>query len=127
MIKCAIIGLGRWGQLLVNSSKNSKLIKFTYGVTRTPSKVKDFCENHDILLADDYETILAGAHVDAVVLATPHTQHFDQIVKAAQAGKHVFCEKPYTLNRAQAIDALAAVTAAGVKTAVGLNLSLIHI
>ena len=121
MIKCVIVGVGRWGQLLVNSSKNSKQIEFTHGVARTPSKVEEFCEGHNITLSDDYDKILGNEDVDAVVLATPHTQHFDQIIKAAQAGKHVFCEKPYTLNREQAIGALSAVRDAGIKTAVGLN------
>ena len=121
MIKSAIIGLGRWGQLLVTSAEKSKLIKFTHGVTPTPSKAEAFCLDHHIRLTDNYEEILTNPAIEAVVLATPHTQHFDQIVKAAEAGKHVFCEKPYTLSYSQAIKALSAIRDAGVKTAVGLN------
>ena len=121
MVNCAIVGIGRWGQLLVDSAKKSKHIKFTHGVTRIPAKVEKFGVNHGLTLTDDFSTVLANPSIDAVVLATPHTQHFDQIVKAAHAGKHVFCEKPYTLSRDQAIKALAAVSDAGVKTAVGFN------
>ena len=121
MINTAIIGIGRWGQLLVTSAKNIKNIKFTHGVARTPVKAEEFCSQHNISLTDDIESVMANPAIDAVILATPHTQHFDQIVKAAQSGKHVFCEKPYTLSRTQASEALAAVAEAGIKTAVGLN------
>ena len=36
--------------------------------------------------------------LDAVVLATPHSLHVQQVIAAAQAGKHVFCEKPFALH-----------------------------
>jgi len=54
-----------------------------------------------------------------VVLCTPHTQHTDQIVAAAQAGKHVFCEKPLSMTRVDVLRAVAAVEKAGVALAVG--------
>jgi len=121
MISAAIVGIGSWGQLLVTSAKDSQQIKFTKGVTRTKSKAQEFCDKHEIELLDDYEQLLADPDIDAIVLATPHTQHVDQIVAAADAGKHVFAEKPYTLSKADTEKALAAVEKAGVKTAVGLN------
>ena len=121
MINSAIVGVGRWGRLLVNSVANSKKFKFTHAVTRTPANAEAFCVNHAISLTDDFDSVLANPSIDAVVLATPHTQHFDQIIKTAQAGKHVYCEKPYTLSRVEAAEALFAVAAAGVKTAVGHN------
>ena len=46
----------------------------------------------------DYGQLLADREVDAVFLATPTTEHADQIVAALEAGKHVFCEKPTSLN-----------------------------
>ena len=121
MINCAIVGVGRWGQLLVTSAEKSKNVTFTHGVTRTPEHAEAFCSEYKITLTDNFESVLVNPAVDAVVLATPHTQHFDQIIKVAKAGKHVFCEKPYTLSRAQAAEALSVVADAGVKTAVGHN------
>jgi predicted dehydrogenase len=112
MINAAIVGLGRWGQGLVDSVKDSRTIRFTAGVTRTVAKAEEFCRERGIGLTADYDAMLADPSVDAVVLATPHTQHFDQIVAAAKAGKHVFCEKPFTLTRKsaqQAVDAVARV------------------
>jgi predicted dehydrogenase len=121
MINAAIVGLGRWGQGLVDSVSDSDRIKFTAGVTRTVSKAEEFCSARGIALSGDYDAMLADSSVDAVVLATPHTQHFDQIVAAAKAGKHVFCEKPFTLTRASAQQAVDAVTGAGKVVGLGHN------
>jgi predicted dehydrogenase len=57
--------------------------------------------------------------VQAVVLCTPHTLHTGQIVAAARAGKHVFCEKPLSMTRRDVLRAVAAVQEAGVTLAVG--------
>lgn len=57
----------------------------------------------------------------AVVLATPHSLHVDQVIAVARAGKPVWCEKPLALTHAQAARAVAACEAAGVPLAVGQN------
>ena len=122
MINAAIVGLGRWGQILVDSVQGkSDLIRFTRGVTRTPAKAAAFCDGHGIALGDDYDAALADPEIDAVVLATPHTRHVEQIRAAAAAGKHVFCEKPFTLTADDASAALDALAAANLKAGVGHN------
>lgn len=55
----------------------------------------------------------------AVILCTPHSQYCEQTVRAASAKKHVFCEKPLALSRADALRAVAACNANGVALAVG--------
>jgi predicted dehydrogenase len=122
MINAAIVGIGRWGQGLVSSVQgSSEQIKFTAGVTRTRAKAEDFCSDNKIDLRDDYAELLSDNSIDAIVLATPHTQHEDQIVAAAKAGKHVFTEKPFTLSKASAERAVAAIRDAGVTVALGHN------
>lgn len=122
MLNAAIVGIGRWGQLLVESVQGkSDRIRFTAGVTRTRSKAEDFCATHNIDLRDDYADIIDDNAIDAVVLATPHTQHEEQIIAAAKAGKHVFTEKPFTLSRASAERSLAACEKAGIVVAIGHN------
>ena len=122
MINAAIVGIGRWGQGLVSSVQGSSdQIRFTAGVTRTRAKAEEYCADNKIDLRDDYAELLADASLDAIVLATPHTQHEEQIVAAAKAGKHVFTEKPFTLSKASAERAVAAVREAGVTVALGHN------
>jgi predicted dehydrogenase len=59
--------------------------------------------------------------VDAILLATPHSTHRDQIERAAEHGKHVFVEKPLTLTVGEGRRALAAAERAGVVLQVGHN------
>src|SRR5262245_13588071 len=95
MIRAAIIGVGRWGQNLVGSVQGkSDVIRFTAGATRTVSKAEAYANEKGFPLYDSYERALADPDIDAVVLATPHTQHAEQVAAAARARKHVFVEKP---------------------------------
>ena len=126
MINAAIVGLGRWGQMLVNSVQESGVPKgerigFTRAVARTPGKVADFCAAQKLPVTDDYDAVLADPEIQAVVLATPHSQHIDQINQAAAVGKHVFVEKPITLNVADAKAAVRSCDEAGLVLAVGQN------
>jgi len=122
MINAAIVGLGWWGKTLVESAANSEAIRFVAGATRTVTpEVEAFAKQHGLRLLPKYEAVLADREVDAVVLATPHSLHGAQVVAAAGVRKHVFCEKPFTLTKRQAEDAVAAVRKAGVTLALGYN------
>jgi predicted dehydrogenase len=118
MLNLAIVGLGRWGQNLVESIESSKTVRFSAAVTRTPSKVSAFCTQKNIFLTDDYQSVLNDDAIDAVVITTPHSLHFDQIMMAASVGKHVFCEKPFTLTAEQARIALASLAEHSLKVAI---------
>lgn len=122
MINAAIVGLGWWGKVLVDSVQGkSDNITFTHGATRTKAKAQDYADEKGFTLVDSYEDLLAINDLDAVVLATPHSKHREQIEAAAAAGKHVFCEKPLTLTKADAEAAFAACEKAGVVLATGFN------
>jgi len=123
VIRAAIVGMGWWGRTLVESVQSgSDIVRFVAGTTRTVSpEVKSFADTQRLRLADSYEALLADREVDAVVLATPHSMHSEQVVAAAKAGKHVFCEKPFALTKADAAAAVAATTKAGVTLGLGYN------
>jgi predicted dehydrogenase len=122
MIRAAIVGLGWWGKTLVESAENSDAIRFVAGATRTVTpEVEAFAKKYGFRLLPDYGAVLADPNIDAVVLATPHSMHGAQVVAAAAAGKHVYCEKPFTLTKREAEEAVASVTKAKVALAVGYN------
>jgi predicted dehydrogenase len=115
MIRAAIVGLGWWGKTIVETvqGKSDKIV-FVAGNTRTRAKAEDFCRDKKIELRDDLDGILNDPNIDAVVYTTPHSQHEEHIRRAAQAGKHVCVEKPFTLNVVSARAAVDAVKKAGV-------------
>jgi predicted dehydrogenase len=121
MLKVAIYGLGRWGNRLVDSVQASEKIRFVKGISRDPSKHKEFSQKTGIKVVSSYGRVLKDPEIDAVMLATPHTLHMKQIIQAAKAGKHVFVEKPMTLTRKSAEKAVEACKAAGVTLGVGFN------
>jgi predicted dehydrogenase len=112
------VGLGWWGRIIVELLKDSTRIEAVKGVDPSPL-VAPFAREHGLPLVPALGDALADRDVDAVILATPHSLHTDQIVAAAKAGKHVFCEKPLSLSRAEVLRAIDAVRAAGVQLAVG--------
>ena len=122
MINAAIVGLGWWGRVLTDAVQGkSDAIRIVAGQTRTRSKAEEYATEKGFRLLDTYADVLADPEVQAVVLATPHSAHRDQIIAAAEAGKHVFVEKPITLTVADAEAALSAVDAAGVGFGIGFN------
>src|ERR687894_305396 len=109
MINAAIVGLGRWGQNLVNSVQGkSDKIRFVAGVLRHPEKAREYAERNGIVLHSDLNAVLQDPAIDAIVLATPHTVHAEQILAATRAGKPVFTEKPFTLTATDAREAVRA-------------------
>ena len=122
MINAAIVGLGWWGRVLTEAVQDkSESIRIVAGQTRTRSKAEEYATEKGFRLLDTYEQVLADPEVQAVVLATPHSSHRDQVIAAAEAGKHVFVEKPLTLTVADAQAAYAAVEKAGVGFGIGFN------
>lgn len=72
-------------------------------------------------VAASSDAILSNPSIEAVLICSSTDTHADLIVRAAQAGKHIFCEKPIAFNLGQIDRALAAVAAAGVQLQIGFN------
>ncbi|HEX9397036.1 MAG TPA: Gfo/Idh/MocA family oxidoreductase [Burkholderiales bacterium] len=108
----AVCGLGWWGRIIVPLVQTSRKLKVVLGVD--PVATMD-----GIPMEKDFEKALRNPAVQGVVLCTPHTLHAEQIVKAASAKKHVFCEKPLSLSRADVLRAVQSINANKVILAVG--------
>jgi len=118
MIKAAIIGLGWWGQTILRTLENSAIMAPVLGVDPN-EQARAAPSALGIDTAPRFEDALTDSNIDAVILCTPQLHHAEQIVKAAQSGKHVFCEKPLCTTAADAETAIAAVTKAGVQLGIG--------
>jgi predicted dehydrogenase len=121
-LRVAICGAGHWGTRLIDSVQGkSDKIHFVTAVTRDPAGKQALADRFGLALTASYADVLADKNIDAVVLATPHSQHAIEVIAAAKAGKHVFCEKPFTLTQEDAQAAIAACQTAGVTLHVGFN------
>ncbi|MCX7135559.1 MAG: Gfo/Idh/MocA family oxidoreductase [Proteobacteria bacterium] len=122
VVNAAIIGLGWWGKNIVKAVQGKcTQLRFVRGVTKEIEETQEFASEHGIPLSSELDEVLADPRIAAVVLATPHSLHADQIVAAARAGKHVFCEKPLSLKRADAERAVKACLDAKRVLGVGQN------
>ncbi len=118
MLNIGVVGLGWWGRTIVQTLLGNAKLRVVTATDLNPA-ANSFTRKHGIDFAADFEAMLANRELQGVVLCTPHTQHCGQILRAAAAGKHVYCEKPLSLNRTDAARAVAACNAAGVALAVG--------
>ncbi len=109
----AVVGLGWWGRTIVPLLKGSAKLRVVCGVDVQPVALEG------LRVLSSYAEALRDPEVQGVVLCTPHSQHTEQIVAAAAAKKHVFCEKPLSLSRADVLRAVKAVTDNEVVLAVG--------
>lgn len=101
-LNAAVVGLGWWGSQIVETLRTSQRIKVTRAVDPELESARSFCDENGLSLDSDMGALLDDPDIDAVIIATPHLLHEEQVVASAQAGKHVFCEKPLALEAAAA-------------------------
>lgn len=118
MLKAAVIGLGWWGRTIVATLRDSPSVRVVAATDLDP-RASEFAAQNAVAFVPTYEAVLADAGIGAVILCTPHSVHRAQVLQAVAARKHVFCEKPLCLTRADAVEVVAACRAAGLQLGVG--------
>ena len=121
MLRMAVFGPGKWAQRLVGSvqGKSSKVV-FSAAASRRPDEHGDFGERFGIPVRSR-EEVLADPGIDAILIATAHSEHVEQALAAAAAKKHVFVEKPLALTHRDAERIVRACEEAGVRLGHGFN------
>ena len=117
-LNVAVAGLGWWGKAIIGMLKNSSKVRVVKAVDTVPA-AGEWARSQGLEFTTDYAAVLADPNVGGVILCTPHTMHMEQVVAAAAAKKHVFCEKPLALTRRDALTEVEACKANGVVLAVG--------
>ena len=96
-LKIAIIGHGYWGPNLVRNFSKHENCKVTYVIDKLQDRLKEVKILYpEINVSTSFEQVLTSQDVDAVVIATPVSTHYDIAKKALEHSKHVLVEKPMT-------------------------------
>lgn len=94
-----IISTGRISGKFAEGLAESKTGQLLAVASRDKAKADQFGDQHNVPKRyGSYEELLADREVQAVYISTPHPMHAEWAIKAADAGKHILCEKPITLN-----------------------------
>jgi len=120
-IRVGVVGLGRMGQLhATNVVTRLPALRLAAVADPAPGAAAA-AAGLGVPLHADWRDLLALPDLDAVLVCSPTDQHAEQIVAAADAGKHVFCEKPLDRSLEHIDRILAAVAEAGTVLQVGFN------
>ncbi|WP_342071041.1 inositol 2-dehydrogenase [Yoonia algicola] len=120
MINIGILGCGRIGQVhgtTLTAMTNARAVAVADAV---PAAAEALAAKLGAK-AMDADALINDPGIDAVIIGTPTTTHYDLIQQAAAAGKAIFCEKPIDLSVARIHDCLAAVAKAGVPFMTAFN------
>jgi scyllo-inositol 2-dehydrogenase (NAD+) len=119
-VRCAVLGLGRLGRLHAeNLAARIKGAKLEWVVDPMPGIAEKAASELGARWTLNPDDVFHDDKVDAVVIATPTSTHGEMIRKAAEAGKHIFVEKPLALTMRETEEAIQAVSRRRVVCQVG--------
>ena len=117
MLRFGILSTAKIGrELVVPAIQDAENCVVTAIASRNLSKARDMADRFSVPHAfGSYEEMLASDFIDAVYIPLPTSQHIEWTIKAADAGKHVLCEKPITVSLEAADNMVNAAERAGTK------------
>lgn len=126
-LRVAIMGLGSYGNRVADAMKSCKRAKLVGAISSTSSKIEEWQKTYGIPKKNCYSNenfaqIKDNPDIDAVYVITPNAFHKENVFAVAKAGKHVICEKPLSINAADAKEMIDACEAAGVQLLVGYRM-----
>ena len=118
-LRVACLGMGWWSDVLADAMKRSKQFEIVSCYTRSDEKRKAFAGKYSCAAAPSYEAMLKDKSIAAIINTTPNNVHLETTRAAAQAGKHVFLDKPIANTVADGRAITEACRKAGVVLALG--------
>lgn len=121
----ALVGLGTYSTTkLAPAFEQTKYCRLAGVVTGTPAKEKEWIDKYGIPQTnvynyDNFDQIADNEDIDIVYVVLPNSMHGDYVIRAARAGKHVICEKPFDISVKKAAAAVEACEKAGVLLQIG--------
>ena len=93
-LRVAVLGMGWWSDVLSDAIKRSNTMEIVACFTRSEDKRRAFAEKYGCRVAASYEEVLNDRSIAAIINTTPNNVHLETTRQAAEAGKHVFLDKP---------------------------------
>jgi predicted dehydrogenase len=118
-LRVAVVGIGWWSDVLADACKRSNLFDIATCFTRSPDKRAAFAKKYGCAQSDSYEAILKDASIEAIINTTPNNAHLETTRQAADAGKHVFLDKPIANTVAEGMEIAKTGEKAGIVLALG--------
>jgi predicted dehydrogenase len=123
-----LVGLGKYSHdHLAPALRQTEFCELVGVVTDDPDEAREWMETYQLPPQNCYDyqtfyTVRNNPNVDVVYVVTPNATHVEYVVQAAEAGKHVICEKPLGISVEDCETMIAACRKAGVQLAVGYRL-----
>ncbi len=127
VLRVAIMGLGGYANRVAEAMVLCKRARITGLISGTPSKIKTWqarfgipdrnCYNYE-----NYDAIKNNPDIDAVYIITPNALHHEEVIRVAQAGKQVICEKPMAVSVKEGEEMIAACKKARVHLLIGYRM-----
>jgi predicted dehydrogenase len=118
-LRVACIGMGWWSDVLADAIQRSKKLEIVACFTRSEDKRRAFAAKYGCAPAPGYGTILKDRSIEAIINTTPNDAHLETTRAAAEAGKHVFLDKPIANSVSQGRAIADVCRKAGVVLALG--------
>lgn len=120
-IRVASLGVGWWSDVLADAVGRANGIEVVSVFTRTEDKRKAFAEKYGCVPAESYEAILADDSIHGIINTTPNNIHLETTRQAAEAGKHVFLDKPIANTVGEGMEIAKICRDANVKLSIGFQ------
>ncbi len=126
-LRVALMGLGGYATRVAEAMQSCKMARLSGLISGTPSKIETWQRKYNIAAKhcynyDNFDNIKNNPEIDAVYVITPNALHHDQVIRCANAGKHVICEKPMAISAKEGQEMVDACQQANVKLLVGYRM-----
>ena len=120
-IRVASLGMGWWSDVLADGVSRADGIEIVSCFTRSEEKRQAFAQKYNCAAASSYEEILSDPTIQGVINTTPNNVHLETTQQAADAGKHIFLDKPIANSVGEGMEITKICRDAGVKLSIGFQ------
>ena len=118
-VRLGALGMGWWSNVLADAIERTPELEIVGCYTRSEDKRKAFAKKYSCRASSSYEELLADDSIQGIINTTPNGVHLETVRQAAEAGKHIFLDKPIANTVADGKGITQACADAGVVLSVG--------